>query len=79
MSTNVCYFVVERRLADGTVGKLGSVRKARDGYRFNPSVFGYKASRKGHPTLEACLPKWVGYPDRCETREVVLPVEKAVS
>lgn len=62
-------YAVERRTADmATVSRLGTVSKGCDGYRFIPNVSGRKPSRKAHPTMEACLPRWVGYPDRCETR-----------
>jgi hypothetical protein len=65
----VTKWAVERRLADGTVARLGTVhRVAINGYRFVSNVAGHGNSRKGHPTFEACLPRWVGYPDRCETR-----------
>jgi hypothetical protein len=37
------------------------------GWRFFPRVSGREPSRKFYPTLEACLPRWVGYPDSCES------------
>lgn len=61
-------WAVERRLADGSVYRLGSVRVTDGGYRFTSNVGSHGNSRKSHPTLKACLPRWVGYPDRCETR-----------
>jgi hypothetical protein len=61
-------WAVERRLTDGHVIKLGSVRWDGDGYRFTSHVASHGNSRKSHPTFEACLPRWVGYPDHCETR-----------
>jgi hypothetical protein len=61
-------WAVERRLANGPVVRLGTVRWVGDGYRFTPNVSGRKPSRKVHPTLADSLPRWVGYPNRCETR-----------
>lgn len=68
MTTETKFVAVERRFADGTVGRLGTVRKSEDGYHFTPAVSGRKPSRKAHPTLKDCLPSWVGYPNSCETR-----------
>jgi hypothetical protein len=59
----------ERRLADGSAGVLGHAVKGSDGWRFLPATQ-HRPSRKAHPTLEACLPRWVGYPHRCESRAV---------
>jgi hypothetical protein len=40
------------------------------GWRFFPSVAGRQPSKKSYPTLEACLPRWIGYPDRNCSQEV---------
>lgn len=37
------------------------------GWRFFPRISGKLPSRVYHPTWEKCVPRWVGYPDRCET------------
>ncbi len=37
------------------------------GWKFHPRVSGREPSRKFHATLEACLPRWLGYPDSCES------------
>jgi hypothetical protein len=64
---------VHRRLADGRVTFIlgDAVRYYPDGWRFVPNVSGRSISRKYWATWEACLPRWVGYPDRCET-EIIL-------
>lgn len=62
-------WAVERRLMpSGEVYRIGTVRWVGNGYRFTPNVAGRKPSRKVHPTLADSLPRWVGYPSRCETR-----------
>lgn len=59
---------VFRRLTEtGQVYVLGVTRLCRDGWRFTPNVSSRGSSRKGHPTWEASFPRWVGYPNRCET------------
>jgi hypothetical protein len=58
---------VSRRLADGGLFRLGSAVKKADGWRFFSNVASHRGSRKFHPTFVACLPRWVGYPNRCET------------
>lgn len=63
-------WAVERRLVGGTVLRLGTVRWVGDGYRFNPNVSGRKPSRKSFGTIADCLPRWVGYPNKCETRRI---------
>lgn len=67
-------WAVERRLPDGQVFRLGTVVLRGDclgfGYRFIPAVSSRKPSRKVHATFEKCLPRWVGYPDNCETRKL---------
>ena len=62
-----CY-AVERRLPDGQVIRLGTVVKNAQGYRFRPFTTAHQSSRRDHATFEGCLPRWVGYPERCETR-----------
>ncbi|MCP2080116.1 UNVERIFIED_ORG: hypothetical protein J2W74_001302 [Methylorubrum zatmanii] len=59
---------VERRLPTGVVVRLGTIRRDAEGYRFIPNVSGRKPSRRSHGSLTECLPRWVGYPDACETR-----------
>jgi len=68
-------WAVERRLVtrDGKSSctwRIGSVRKTWEGFRFTSHVASHKSSRKAHPTFEACLPRWTGYPDKCETRRI---------
>jgi len=69
--TTIKSLVFERRFASGEVGKLGTAVQRADGWRFVPAVAGRMSSRKAHPTLEKCLPRWVGYPDYCESRRFV--------
>lgn len=56
-----------RRLQDGSVYRLGTAVEYADGWRFISNVASHKSSRKYHSTMEKCLPRWVGYPDRCES------------
>jgi len=44
-----------------TINRLlyGFVSKKVRGWEFIPAVAGRKTSRKGHPTMEACIPAWV--------------------
>jgi len=65
------YFVFFRRLPDGSVYRLGTAVGTEAGWRFFPNVASRRSSRKAHPTMEKCLPRWVGYPDSCESRELV--------
>lgn len=46
---------------------LGVATRARDGWRFMPFTSSHKASRKGHKTWEAALPRWTGGLDRTES------------
>jgi len=46
---------------------VGTAERRPRGWRFIPNVSGRMSSRKFHPSLEKCLPRWVGYPDRCES------------
>jgi hypothetical protein len=59
-----------KRFPDGTSFKLGVAVNGPEGWRFLPNVSGHKISRKSHPTMEKCLPRWLGYPDRCESEVV---------
>lgn len=49
-----------RRLNDGSRGLLGTARYSERGWRFQPNLSGRKPSRRFWPTMEACLPRWVG-------------------
>ncbi len=64
------YRFFRRTMPDGGKALLGTATKRSDGWRFVPNTSGRKPSRKAHPTMEKCLPKWVGYPDRCESEAV---------
>ena len=59
-----------RRLNDGSVYVLGHAVQNDAGWRFLPNVASRKPSRKAHKTMERCLPRWVGYPDHCQSEEV---------
>ena len=61
-------YLFERRFPSGYVGTLGHAINYGKGWKFYPQVAGRHASRKFHSTMEACLPKWIGYPDRCVVR-----------
>ena len=58
---------VFRQLQGASLGVLGDAVRCPDGWHFIPNVSGRRPSRKGWATWEACLPRWVGYPDRCTT------------
>lgn len=60
-----------RKLADGSTYHLGTACQYEQGWRFIPNVTAHKSSRKFHPTMGRCIPRWVGYPDRCESFAVV--------
>jgi hypothetical protein len=60
-------FQFNRRLADGQLFKLGVAVQKSDGWVFIPHVAGRKPSRKRYPTMEICLPRWIGYPNSCES------------
>jgi hypothetical protein len=62
-----------RRLGDGSTYRLGTACQYADGWRFISNVSSHKSSRKFHPTMERCLPRWLGYPDRCESYAVAAP------
>lgn len=69
--TNYSFF---RDLPGGERYRLGTAVQYKDGWRFVSNVTSHKSSRKMHATMEKCLPRWVGYPDRCSS-EVVVPKE----
>lgn len=50
----VIYYVITDR---GTVGR---VRDFGDGFRFFPYTPARRPSTKGHPTVKAAIPRWVG-------------------
>jgi hypothetical protein len=58
-----------RPLAGGTEFKLGAAVYYPNGpgWRFISNVSSHKGSRKFHATMEACVPRWVGYPDKCRS------------
>lgn len=58
-----------RQLGDGSSYHLGSAVYYPNGpgWRFISNVTSHKSSRKFHATMEKCLPRWVGYPDRCRS------------
>jgi len=56
-----------RRLNDGSTYHLGTAVQSGQGWRFIPNVVSHRSSRKFHPTMTKCLPRWIGYPDRCES------------
>jgi len=59
-----------RRLPDGSTFRLGAAVQNEAGWRFIPNVAAHRSSRKAHATMERCIPRWVGYPDRCETEVI---------
>ena len=66
MVTAICFL----RRVPGSDQKLvlGGAMLVRDaGWRFIPNVSSRKPSRRFYPTWEACLPRWIGYPDYCES------------
>ena len=60
-----------RSFADGARGPLlGYAVRYEKGWRFfvAPPFGGIiRSSRAYHPTMEKCLPRWIGYPDYCES------------
>ena len=59
-----------RRLADGTIFRLGTAVERPEGWRFIPNIAHRHSSRKSHATMEKCLPRWIGYPDSCQSEPV---------
>lgn len=61
-----------RRLADGYTYRLGTAVEYTTGeWKFISNVASHGSSRKRHPTMKACIPRWVGYPDSCESEEII--------
>jgi hypothetical protein len=56
-----------RRLPGGSIFKLGTAVQHSRSWRFIPNVAGRKPSSKFHATMRECLPRWIGYPNRCES------------
>lgn len=56
-----------RDLPKGAAYRLGTAVNYGTGWRFISNVSSHRSSRKFHPTMEKCIPRWVGYPDRCRT------------
>ena len=46
---------------------LGTAVHSSAGWRFISLVASHGNSRKAHTTMRKCLPRWLGYPDRCES------------
>jgi hypothetical protein len=61
-----------RSTTHGRSGILGHARLYSRGWKFMPNVAGRHRSRKFHPTLKRCLPRWVRYPDGCESAYVAV-------
>ena len=61
-------FAFNRRLADGSIYRLGTAVQYPAGWRFISNVTSHKSSRKFHTTKEQCLPRWIG---KCEVVELV--------
>ena len=61
-----------RDLPGGSGYHLGTAVQYPDGWRFLSNVSSHKSSRKYHATMEKCLPRWLGYPDKCRSEEVVI-------
>ena len=71
-----------RTLADGSHYTLSTAVSydadalgSQAGWRFFPNVGNRRPSRKRHATMEKCLPRWLGYPDRCQSEEAQRPIE----
>lgn len=59
-----------RRLAGGEEAiVLGTASLQSDGWRFTPNQSN-RRPRRAAKSFEDCLPRWVGYPDRCESEVV---------
>ena len=46
---------------------LGHASKLEYGWYFFPNVVGRKPSTKARAKWEECVPRWVGYPDKCRS------------
>jgi hypothetical protein len=63
MMTSIKFY---RALAGDERGPyLGAATRNSRGWLFLPAVSGHKPGRKRHSTWEACLPRWVNYPNGC--------------
>jgi mRNA-degrading endonuclease HigB of HigAB toxin-antitoxin module len=62
--------IFERQLSGGSSYRLGTAVEYRDGWRFISNVTSHKGSRKFHATMEKCVPRWVGYPDKCVSQTI---------
>lgn len=60
-------YVFLRRLANHATYRLGTAAEYPSGWKFISNVASLRGSRKFHPTMEECLPRWLGYPSRCES------------
>jgi hypothetical protein len=59
------------RTVNGSKIRLGTVTHTVRGWRFTPNLSGRHSSRKAHATMEAALPRWLGYPGRCDIEPIV--------
>lgn len=59
-----------RRLSDGSTYRLGVAVEYPQGWKFISNIASHGPSRKFHPTWEKCVPRWVGYPDGCESERI---------
>ena len=69
--TAMAGFQFLRDLPGGSTYKLGAAVQYPDGWRFISNVASHKGSRKFHPTMKACLPRWLGFPDKCRSVAIV--------
>ena len=61
-----------RRFPNGDASRLGHASYRPDlGWKFFPANARNKPSRKFWETMDGCLPRWLHYPDGCESRERV--------
>ena len=67
-------YVFLRKLGDGSTYHLGTAVYYPNGpgWRFLSNVTSHKSSRKFHPTMEACVPRWA----RHDSVEVVKTAER---
>ena len=55
-----------RRLPNGSTFRFGTATQTENGWRFIPNLASRKSSRKFHPTLEKCIPRWAAKADHEE-------------
>jgi len=60
-----------RRLKDGSTFILGHAVQSEAGWRFIPNVASNSPSRKAHPTMQKCIPRWLGRSRSYTIEEVV--------